>query len=50
MPVVSFLRYVPVTAFSPLLILWFGDWGADENFVPIYCDVCLLAAVDPALL
>ena len=24
MPVVSFLRYVPVTAFSPLLILWFG--------------------------
>lgn len=22
MPVVSFLRYVPVTAFSPLLILW----------------------------
>lgn len=26
------------------------DWGADENFVPIYCNVCLLAAVDPALL
>lgn len=24
MPIVSFLRYVPVTAFSPLLILWFG--------------------------
>ena len=24
MPVVSFLRYIPVTAFSPLLILWFG--------------------------
>lgn len=24
MSVVSFLRYVPVTAFSPLLILWFG--------------------------
>lgn len=24
MPVISFLRYVPVTAFSPLLILWFG--------------------------
>lgn len=24
MPVASFLRYVPVTAFSPLLILWFG--------------------------
>ena len=24
MPVVSFLRYGPVTAFSPLLILWFG--------------------------
>jgi len=24
MPVVSFSRYVPVTAFSPLLILWFG--------------------------
>lgn len=24
MPIVSFLRYIPVTAFSPLLILWFG--------------------------
>lgn len=24
MPVISFLRYIPVTAFSPLLILWFG--------------------------
>lgn len=24
MPVVSLLRFVPVTAFSPLLILWFG--------------------------
>ena len=24
MPVVSFLRYIPVTAFSPLLILWCG--------------------------
>jgi len=24
MPVVSILRFVPVTAFSPLLILWFG--------------------------
>ena len=24
MPAISFLRYVPVTAFSPLLILWFG--------------------------
>ena len=24
MPIVSFLRYIPVTAFSPLLILWCG--------------------------
>lgn len=24
MPMISFLRYIPVTAFSPLLILWFG--------------------------
>ena len=24
MPIVSFMRYIPVTAFSPLLILWFG--------------------------
>ncbi len=24
MPIVSFLRYIPITAFSPLLILWFG--------------------------
>lgn len=24
MPVISFLRYIPVTAFSPLLVLWFG--------------------------
>lgn len=24
MPVVSFFRYIPVTAFSPLLVLWFG--------------------------
>lgn len=50
MPVASFLRYVPVTAFSPAPDPMVWDWGADENFVPIYCNVCLLAAVDPALL
>lgn len=33
---------------APDPMVW--DWGADENFVPIYCNVCLLAAVDPALL
>lgn len=33
---------------APDPMVW--DWGADENFVPIYCGVCLLATVDPALL
>lgn len=33
MPVVSFLRYVPVTAFSPLLILWFGIGEQKQEIV-----------------
>ena len=42
MPIVSFLRYIPVTAFSPLLILWFG---IGEDFILIYCHLCLPVAV-----
>lgn len=46
MPVVSFLRYVPVTAFSPLLILWFGiDEEMKISFLFIATFVYLLPSV-----
>lgn len=46
MPVVSFLRYVPVTAFSPLLILWFGiDEKMKISFLFIATFVYLLPSI-----
>lgn len=45
-PVVSFLRYVPVTAFSPLLILWFGiDEEMKISFLFIATFVYLLPSI-----
>lgn len=46
MPVVSMLRYIPVTAFSPLLILWFGiDETMKISFLFIATFVYLLPSV-----
>ena len=46
MPIASILRYVPVTAFSPLLVLWFGiDETAKVSFLVIATFVYFLPSV-----
>jgi len=46
MPIISAMRYIPVTAFSPLLILWFGiDEVMKVSFLFIASFVYLLPSV-----
>ena len=46
MPVVSMMRFIPVTAFSPLLILWFGiDEKMKISFLVLATFVYLLPSI-----
>ena len=44
-PIVSAMRYIPVTAFSPLLILWFG---IDEEMKVSFLFLAIYAACSPS--